>query len=415
MRALVINKIAVRVPSKKWSERSPADRHQVGTNTIKCLTTVTTSINLSEKSDMKTYAKEELESKSRKEIQSIAKEFGLKANAATQAIVEAILAISCTTKAPDTENVTVNDSVEPSPHCKFSSYVAPSPTEPASEHGSAKISVNDTVMVLANGIKRTATVKRINKKSVRVCLHGDINVELTVKTEEVDLVQIVEHASDDNKSVQDMCTIDIKDIEPVKEIQTQEQIGVPDMDVPLIADNYKAEYGSKEVWATGMETCLQELSAKLVSQNSDHDEIERTDRDDTVPEMIIDRGTEISTTPVAPPAPASSRTPLVKSADHRKRKSIEIGASLANVTTMLAYVEPSSVKLADAGEALPIREGVINKGRSRLVVNSLNKLESKSSAPDFSKMHAANFSNQKSIVSMVQRVRLFHRRITICK
>jgi hypothetical protein len=345
------------------------------------------------------YTRAELESKARKEIQALAKEFGLKANASTESIVNSILS-SCVESAagpaPVVAAVTEPTTSEP----VVETVVAAEPMEVAApadvkdvvesviQSEPKSLASGDCVEVLVDGAWKRAVIKRINKKSVRACLSVE-NTEVTVKNEEIRQVCDVSNVADMEaaEAKEDVAVSETTNAEEVimsatePSLVTAEVVVEPpaavvaatsktpkrgkifslasNSNTPLCqtaavsfpaqeADNHVensapanaaddavdqaqllASFNPSEEWASSMEICLQELNTKLRKPSTP-----AAASQPETNEFILDDFSAETRTP---------RMSICKS--DRKRKSIEIGASLANLASILTAVEPKSVKL----------------------------------------------------------------------
>lgn len=353
------------------------------------------------------FTQSQLEEKSRKEIQALAKELGLKANAATQVLVASILE-KCPTEVKD-EPIVKEEKLEVV--TEIISLIEES-SKTQLEMPEMQFETGCAVEVFVNGKWSTAVIKRVNKKTIRVQLSNSQN-EVTVKNEE--------------------CRWPIVNVTVAAETQPMEIVHdqlVPSGDIstnaPLTQDFECVTEQESEVTLNAEDlsskspVALVAVTPKRIFSMSSpvsHDPMdEQTDAADEI-DMVAEYEPESSELVLAPtPAPSHIA---------RKRKSLEIRKSLTKLSETISKIEPdtkSSIKqsvLAPTSadirkETLPRTQPTsairtidtkFSSGipKARTFTTASNSTNGKKAVPDFSKSHASHFSGQKSILAVVHR------------
>ena len=130
-------------------------------------------------------SKDEICSMSRKQLQTLAKKYGIKANSASAVLIEELCsaintlvnATSLSDESPESNDSDVNEKVsQPKPS---------NPSKSISFFDIISVKVGDTVEVHLDRNWVAATIKRINKKSLRVSLNAPLSGEQTVQFSEI--------------------------------------------------------------------------------------------------------------------------------------------------------------------------------------------------------------------------------------
>ena len=407
---------------------------------------------------------ESLNCLSRKEIQALSKTFNLKANAATSILIDQILHL-CTestgsNKAESTASNEENKSTEFVPDITVSCDMEPEKIETSVNftagiggHGdtTSKLEVGSEIEACINNTWVGAVILKLNKKSVRVkivqtkdeqtisfnAVRSRTTIDSSVSSSSIinkdEVVAPLETVYDDSDSIQFPANF-IKNIKAELECKLIiESNKVPLRKSLLTKQNIPMEiepvvHPASNEWAMSMESCLHEMVNKK--------QIFKKNQSTGTSSLIeTQQSTSLSAPPQEQPLVQPKRNSRTKSTEAKAEKNTSsIGSSkLSNTTSSLPLSVPNLVsnststtinnnKRKDqdgkATELSAVKRSKLDQessfssssfsSSSSAIKMSASKNSSFKKAPDFSKIHARQFSASKSITTVVERVSNTH-------